>query len=113
MIRLITILFALSSSVSVFGQEIKNLVFEGSGMRGLAYAGVIEELEKKGIITNIERVGGTSAGAVTALLISLGYTAEQIRIILSETKFQKFNDGGPGAFTRLKRKFGWFKGEAF
>ena len=29
--------------------EVKNLVFEGAGIRGIAYAGVIEVLEKQGM----------------------------------------------------------------
>lgn len=35
---------------------IKNLVFEGAGIRGIAYAGAIETLEKKLLINGIEKV---------------------------------------------------------
>ena len=42
----------------------KNLVFEGGGVKGIAYAGAMKVLEKKGILKNIVRVGGTSAGAI-------------------------------------------------
>lgn len=94
-------------------REIKNLVFEGAGMRGLAYAGVIEALETNGIIDQVERVGGTSAGAITAMMISLGYNSEEIRQILSETEFQKFNDGVVGGISRMKKNFGWFHGDKF
>ena len=41
-----------------------NLVFEGGGVKGIAYAGALEELENKGILQNIRRVGGTSTGAI-------------------------------------------------
>ncbi len=44
--------------------EYKNLVLEGGGIRGLAYPGALKVLEEKGIIKNIERVAGTSAGAL-------------------------------------------------
>ncbi|MAT45684.1 MAG: hypothetical protein CL609_25410 [Anaerolineaceae bacterium] len=49
----------------------KNLVFKGGGIRGLAYAGALEVLEKNNILQQIERVAGTSAGAITAMLVSL------------------------------------------
>jgi len=93
--------------------EIKNLVFEGAGMRGLAYAGVVAELESSGLIDEVEKVGGTSAGALTAVMISLGYTSVEIRQKLSETEFQKFNDGSFGGISRMKRNFGWFRGSKF
>jgi len=36
--------------------EIKNLVFEGGGMKGIAYAGAIAELEKRGVLEGIGQV---------------------------------------------------------
>ncbi len=41
----------------------RNLVFEGGGVNGIAYLGALEVLEERGILTDIERIGGTSAGA--------------------------------------------------
>jgi len=101
-----------------YSQNIKyeNLVFEGAGIRGIAYAGVLSELENNNIIKHIVRVGGTSAGAITALMVSLGYSSDEIFDIISSTKFQKFNDGEYmfiGGFSRLSSKYGWYKGEAF
>ena len=101
-----------------YSQNIKyeNLVFEGAGIRGIAYSGVLSELEKNNIIKHIVRVGGTSAGAITALMVSLGYSSDEIFDIISSTKFQKFNDGEYmfiGGFSRLGSKYGWYKGEAF
>ena len=43
----------------------KNLVLEGGGVRGLAYAGVFSVLENNGVLNRIENVGGSSAGAIT------------------------------------------------
>ena len=73
--------------------DVKNLVFEGAGIRGIAYAGVLASLEEQGVLENIEKVGGTSAGAITALLFSLGYSPSELEHIISTTKFRKFNDG--------------------
>ncbi|MBQ0128550.1 MAG: patatin-like phospholipase family protein, partial [bacterium] len=41
----------------------RNLVFEGGGVRGIAYAGALEVLEEEKILRKIKRVAGTSAGA--------------------------------------------------
>ena len=46
------------------GQSLKNLVFEGGGMRGISYAGALAELEQRGLLTELEKVGGTSVGAI-------------------------------------------------
>ena len=65
---------------------IKNLVFEGAGVRGIAYAGAIKELENNKLISQIEKVGGTSAGAITAIMLALGYSSDEIGEIISQTK---------------------------
>ena len=95
---------------------IRNLVFEGAGIRGLAYSGAIAELEKADLLAGIHRVGGTSAGAVTALLLSLGYTSGEISDIVQSTSYRKFNDGRYffiGGINRLKKYFGWYRGQQF
>ncbi|MFK7924161.1 MAG: patatin-like phospholipase family protein [Bacteroidia bacterium] len=94
----------------------KNLVFEGAGIRGIAYSGAVDGLEKAGVLQGIEKYGGTSAGAVIAMTLALGYDAEEIRSILQETEFQKFNDGnflGFGGVRRMKKRYGWYKGDKF
>lgn len=94
--------------------DIKNLIFEGAGIRGIAYAGVIQSLEQQGIITDVEKVGGTSAGALIALLIALEYNADDLTDIISNTKFQKFNDGRfifIGGFSRTINRYGWYRGQ--
>ena len=73
----IVIIF-LYGLVAAQNSSIKNLIFEGAGLRGIAYCGAITELENRKLITGIEKVGGTSAGAVTALCISLGYSSNEI-----------------------------------
>jgi NTE family protein len=97
-------------------QAVENLVFEGAGIRGIAYCGVIQEMEKAGMISGIRKCGGTSAGAITALMISLGYNSSEINEIISGTRFEKFNDGEylfVGGLSRLKHKYGWYKGDEF
>jgi len=92
----------------------KNLVFEGGGVKGIAYVGAMQELEKKGIFGGITRVGGTSAGAINAMLIGLGYSNEEMRNILWGMDFNKFMDTDLGFLRncfRLLHSYGWFKGD--
>ena len=92
---------------------VENLVFEGAGMKGIAYSGAITELEQHKILPGVKRVGGTSAGAITALMLSLGYTSHEISDIIGKTNFKKFNDGQyllAGGISRLKKEFGWYRG---
>jgi len=88
-------------------------VFEGAGIRGIAYAGVVQELENQNILPQIKKTGGTSAGAITALLISLNYNSAEIEAIVGSTNFKKFNDGRflfAGGVNRLNKYFGWYRG---
>lgn len=96
--------------------SIRNLVFEGAGIRGIAYSGVIKELENKNILKNVERVGGTSSGAITALLLSLGYSSDEITAIVESTPYKKFNDGRFfffGGINRFQKYYGWYRGVQF
>jgi NTE family protein len=95
-------------------KEIRNLVFEGAGMRGIAYCGVLEELENRQLLKQVEKVGGTSAGALMALTVGLGYTSSEIRDLIGSTNFRKLNDGRYflfGGINRMQRNFGWYRGE--
>ncbi|KIE05195.1 hypothetical protein NF27_EI00020 [Candidatus Jidaibacter acanthamoeba] len=69
----------------------ENLVFEGGGIKGLGYIGAIEVLEKEGILSHIKRVAGTSAGAITALLLGLNYELSETREELEKLFFKSYN----------------------
>ena len=49
----------------------RNLIFEGGGVKGIAYSGALAVLEQRGILRRIKRVGGASAGAINASLLAL------------------------------------------
>lgn len=94
----------------------RNLIFEGGGVKGIAYVGSMEVLESKGILKNITRVGGTSAGAINALLFGLNYSTTETKKILSGLDFKKFLDDSWGIIrdvNRLVEDFGWYKGDYF
>ncbi len=96
--------------------QFRNLVFEGGGVKGIAYVGAMEVLETKGILPEIERVGGTSAGAINALLFALDFSNKAQQEILAELDFNKFMDDSFGVVRDTKRlieEFGWHKGDFF
>jgi len=69
---------------------IENLVFKSGGVLGIAYSEAIEALEKEGVLSQVKRTAGTSAGAVAAVLISLGYSSNELVKVLGNTHFKKF-----------------------
>jgi NTE family protein len=96
--------------------QFRNLVFEGGGVLGIAYAGALRELEKEHVLADIERVAGASAGAITACLLAIGYSADEIQEVVGSTSFDSFMDAPGGFFGSLARsftKYGWYRGEAF
>lgn len=96
--------------------QFRNLVFEGGGVKGIAYVGATQVLEAKGILPNIKRVGGTSAGAINALLVGLNYSPAETKQILSRLDFRNFLDDEWGVVrdtNRLLTEYGWYKGDFF
>jgi NTE family protein len=94
----------------------KNLVFEGGGVKGIAYVGALEVLDREGILKDVKRVAGTSAGAMMAVLVGLRYSAEEVRNILWKLNFKNFMDSSFGIVrdtTRLFNEYGWYKGDYF
>jgi NTE family protein len=94
----------------------KNLVFEGGGVKGLAYAGTLKVLEEQGVLEDIVRVGGSSAGGITAGMLALGMKPDDIEEEMDKTDFKRFMDDDWGVVrdtNRLLKEYGWHKGEAF
>ena len=96
--------------------QFRNLVFEGGGVKGVAYLGALELLEEKAILGSITRVGGTSAGAIIALLIGLNYSRSEIDAEVRALDFNKLLDDSFGVIrdtARLIEEYGWYKGDFF
>lgn len=96
--------------------QFRNLVFEGGGVKGIAYVGAMTVLNQRDLLQNVSRVGGASAGAINALIYALGYDLTEQRQILASTDFKKFMDDSFGLIRdirRLSKNFGWYKGDFF
>jgi predicted acylesterase/phospholipase RssA len=59
-----------------------DVVFEGGGMKGAAFAGAVEILFGRGF--RLRRLIGSSAGAITAALLAAGYGVSELATALGE-----------------------------
>ncbi|XP_048777041.2 uncharacterized protein LOC125681142 isoform X2 [Ostrea edulis] len=87
----------------------ENIVFEGGGGKGVAYPGALLALEELGLMAKIKRFAGTSVGSITAFLVALGYSSEEIGEVM-ETDFRTLFDATLGRLSLLPnlfRYFGW------
>ena len=65
---------------------------KGGGVKGLAFAGALCELERH---YQFDVFVGASAGAIAATLLAAGFTAGELRAILLQKNFAEFLDGSP------------------
>lgn len=65
-------------------------VFSGGGVKAYAFVGVLQSMHEKQL--QLERVAGTSAGAIVASLIAAGYRLEAIERLLAELDLKKLLD---------------------
>lgn len=65
-------------------------VFSGGGVKAFAFLGALQSIEQKEL--QIERVAGTSAGAIIAALIAANYHTEEINELIEELELNKLLD---------------------
>jgi NTE family protein len=68
-------------------------VFSGGGIKGLAFAGALQAASEAGY-SEWGKLGGTSAGAITAMALAVGYNAQELREQLDAFDFAKIADYG-------------------
>jgi len=90
-----------------------NLIFQGGGVKGIAFAGALDAVENTPHLrgkVKVEGVGGVSVGAITAALYAAGYTAQELKDELEKTSVASLLPGGSptplGAVWRLWRHKG-------
>ncbi|TQO38968.1 patatin-like phospholipase [Arenibacter algicola] len=87
------------------------LIMKGGGIKGLSYVGALEELQK---YYDFNWFSGTSAGAITAVLLAAGYTNSELKVILEEKNFSDFKDASLlKALINLKNKGGLYEANTF
>lgn len=92
-------------------QQVHYLSLEGGGGKGVTYLGAIRALEDLGVLpididqrgqNQIRGISGASAGAITAMFLAMGYTADELQQVLSNSStFTGFFDGPDTGISRL------------
>jgi len=65
-------------------------VFSGGGIKGLAFVGAYQELEKRGY--RFKRLAGTSAGSIVAAMIAAGYNSKEMLDELNSLEAEQILD---------------------
>lgn len=102
--------------MSAENHKYENLVFEGGGVKGSAYAGAVQVLHDKKILPHIKHVAGTSAGSMTAALLAVGAGSKGLTESIKKTDFEKFVDDPGWVFGDIYRtfwKYGIHSGDGF
>lgn len=102
-----------AANLGKYKYPFENLVFEGGGSKGVAYCGAIEALEEYGIMGDIKRLAGSSAGGMTAALLAIGCSSGDIRGYLSQNLKKIILDHSWGIFSFLPNllcNYGWNPG---
>jgi len=68
-------------------------VFSGGGIKGLAFAGALQAASEAGYDEWVQ-LAGTSAGAITAMALAVGYSAQDLHDQLNRFDFSKIADYG-------------------
>lgn len=82
-------------------------VFEGGGIKAIAFTGAIAALEEEGYQFN--KVAGASAGALVAALLAVGYKGEELKDILKNTNFKKLLENKKRMFENIKNIYSLVK----
>lgn len=103
---------------------IRFIAWQGGGARGAGYLGGIKQLQKtKGhsmssVLPEVKVVAGASAGAITAFLVGLGFSADQLSEIIDDMNFMDFYDSDLNSSYlntawNLLQKGGVYEGKSF
>ncbi|MEW9094186.1 MAG: patatin-like phospholipase family protein [Clostridiaceae bacterium] len=89
--------------------KLADAVFEGGGVKGIAFCGALKVMEDSGY--NWRNIAGTSAGSIVAALLAVGYTADDIKVLMEELDYRKIMDRRLGPAMNLAFYKGLYKGD--
>lgn len=67
-----------------------DVVFSGGGVKAYSFIGALNSIEKREL--KLERLAGTSAGAIVASFLAAGYRQEEIKVMLHELDLKQLLD---------------------
>jgi NTE family protein len=106
-------------AVPLSERERADAVFEGGGVKGIAFAGAIAAAERDAGVKEWVNLAGTSAGSIVSALLVAGYDAAGLQKILADAKYSRFADTGfggmwlGGLFSAIVQRRGMAPGRYF
>ena len=85
------ILFLLFLLLPPINAQKVGLVLSGGGAKGLTHIGIIRALEENGI--PIDYIAGTSMGAIVGSLYAMGYSPDEMEVLLKSDDFKRWYSG--------------------
>src|SRR5262245_7924154 len=70
-----------------------DLVLQGGGVKGIGLVGAVNTLRNVSY-PDVQRVAGTSAGAIVASLIAAGMSSDKMEAVMRGLNYAQFQDGG-------------------
>lgn len=106
----------LQEAYEYFKNNYDAFVFEGGGIRGIAFGGLIFGAEEHDLMKCINKFAGSSAGSIVSGAAAINLSGTEIIDILNKTDFESFKDDSWFVikdFYRLYTEYGIYKGEKF
>lgn len=94
---------------------IENIVFEGGGIKAIAFFGVLKYLEETNKIYHIKRCIGSSAGCIFALAVICRINYQKVADIIKTKNFEDLKDDSWGYVLdiyRIYNQYGYYKGDS-
>uniref|UniRef100_A0A8W8MC69 PNPLA domain-containing protein n=1 Tax=Magallana gigas TaxID=29159 RepID=A0A8W8MC69_MAGGI len=107
---------AMSINPKDHSYPFENLVFEGGGAKGYANSGANKALEELGLVSQIRRFAGVSAGAISASLLAVGYDVEETQDLMGQDLSSIVLDAKCGILSLLPNlltRYEWHPGNRF
>lgn len=87
------------------------LCLSGGGVRAISYIGALQVLEEEGLLKNITEFLGVSAGALVALLLSIGFSLTDLNNIMRGLDFSEVRAIDPEKLLGYDEHYGIDDGE--
>lgn len=84
------------------GTKYTAIAIEGGGTKGIAYAGMVKRMEEAGLMKDIKKFAGTSAGAQNALFLAIGHSSAEMTQINQGMDWDRIFDMPKGCCATLR-----------
>ena len=88
----------------------KRIALSGGGMKGISHVGALEVLKERGLLRRVQEYIGTSAGALIAFALCIGYTLPEIHTLCIALDFTLTQNIEPDNLFRCMETYGFDDG---